>query len=45
MIGGIVTSTVIELIVFPAVFYLWRARGIKALKAENSTGPAKGNSH
>jgi Cu(I)/Ag(I) efflux system membrane protein CusA/SilA len=30
MIGGIVTSTVIELIVFPAVFYLWRSRKIKA---------------
>jgi Cu(I)/Ag(I) efflux system membrane protein CusA/SilA len=34
MIGGIVTSTVIELIVFPAVFYLWRSRKIKAEEAE-----------
>ncbi len=29
MIGGIVTSAVMELIVYPAVFYLWRSRQIK----------------
>ena len=26
MIGGIVTSTIMELLVYPAIYYLWRAR-------------------
>ena len=26
MIGGVVTSTVMELAVYPAIFYLWRSR-------------------
>lgn len=26
MVGGIVTSTVMELVVFPAIFFLWRSR-------------------
>ena len=26
MIGGVVTSTIMELIVYPAIFYIWRAR-------------------
>jgi Cu(I)/Ag(I) efflux system membrane protein CusA/SilA len=30
MIGGIVTSTVMELVVFPAIYFLWRSRQIKA---------------
>src|SRR6266581_2302876 len=29
MIGGIVTSTIMELVVFPAIFFLWRLRRIK----------------
>jgi Cu(I)/Ag(I) efflux system membrane protein CusA/SilA len=29
MIGGIITSTVMELIVFPAIFFLWRSRRIQ----------------
>ncbi len=28
MIGGVVTSTLMELLVYPAVFYVWRARRI-----------------
>jgi Cu(I)/Ag(I) efflux system membrane protein CusA/SilA len=28
MIGGVVTSTMMELAVYPAIFYLWRARSI-----------------
>jgi Cu(I)/Ag(I) efflux system membrane protein CusA/SilA len=28
MVGGVVTSVVMELIVYPAVFYLWRARSL-----------------
>jgi copper/silver efflux system protein len=30
MIGGIVTSTVMELLVFPAIYFLWRSRQLKA---------------
>jgi Cu(I)/Ag(I) efflux system membrane protein CusA/SilA len=30
MIGGVVTSTVMELIVYPAIFYVWRSRRLKA---------------
>jgi Cu(I)/Ag(I) efflux system membrane protein CusA/SilA len=26
MIGGVVTSTMMELAVYPAIFYLWRSR-------------------
>jgi Cu(I)/Ag(I) efflux system membrane protein CusA/SilA len=26
MIGGVVTSTLMELLVYPAIFYLWRSR-------------------
>jgi Cu(I)/Ag(I) efflux system membrane protein CusA/SilA len=28
MIGGVVTSTVMELVVYPAIFYIWRSRGL-----------------
>jgi len=28
MIGGVITSTIMELAVYPAIFYLWRARAI-----------------
>jgi Cu(I)/Ag(I) efflux system membrane protein CusA/SilA len=26
MIGGVVTSTLMELLVYPAIFFLWRSR-------------------
>jgi Cu(I)/Ag(I) efflux system membrane protein CusA/SilA len=29
MIGGVITSTMMELLVYPAIFYFWRARGLK----------------
>ena len=28
MIGGVITSTLMELLVYPAIFYIWRARGL-----------------
>jgi len=31
MVGGVVTSTVMELTVYPAIFYLWRSRRLKEL--------------
>ena len=36
MVGGIVTSTILELIVFPAIYYLWRSR---AIRRENQPPP------
>ena len=36
MIGGIVTSTVMGLVVFPAIYFLWRSRQLKAeLRSES----------
>jgi Cu(I)/Ag(I) efflux system membrane protein CusA/SilA len=29
MIGGVITSTAMELMVYPVIFYVWRARGLK----------------
>ena len=29
MIGGVVTSTIMELLVYPAIYYFWRQRGLK----------------
>ena len=30
MVGGVVTSTLMELLVYPAIFYLWRSRALRA---------------
>ena len=38
MVGGVVTSTIMELAVFPAIYYLWRSR---ALKKASVTSPLK----
>jgi Cu(I)/Ag(I) efflux system membrane protein CusA/SilA len=37
MIGGVITSTVMELLVYPAIFFLWRSRALKSVPA---TAPA-----
>jgi copper/silver efflux system protein len=29
MIGGVVTSTIMELIAYPAIFYIWRSRALR----------------
>jgi Cu(I)/Ag(I) efflux system membrane protein CusA/SilA len=29
MVGGVMTSTLMELLVYPAIFYIWRAKGEK----------------
>jgi Cu/Ag efflux pump CusA len=29
MVGGVMTSTLMELLVFPAIFYLWHARAMQ----------------
>ncbi len=42
MIGGIVTSTLMGLVVFPAIYFLWRSRQLKAQprSEERPTEPA-----
>jgi Cu(I)/Ag(I) efflux system membrane protein CusA/SilA len=30
MIGGVVTSTIMELLLFPAIFYVWRSRALRS---------------
>jgi len=34
MVGGLITSTVLTLIVIPAIYYLWRGRGLKGMDSE-----------
>ena len=34
MVGGVVTSTLMELLVYPAIFFLWRSRGLKPAEPE-----------
>jgi Cu(I)/Ag(I) efflux system membrane protein CusA/SilA len=34
MVGGVVTSVVMELLVYPAIFYLWRSRGLESATGE-----------
>jgi Cu(I)/Ag(I) efflux system membrane protein CusA/SilA len=29
MVGGVITSTLMELLVYPAIFYLWRSRALR----------------
>jgi Cu(I)/Ag(I) efflux system membrane protein CusA/SilA len=29
MVGGVVTSTILELIIYPAIYMLWRERGFR----------------
>jgi len=31
MVGGVITSTIMELVVYPAIFYIWRRRNIAPL--------------
>ena len=33
MVGGVITSTVMELVAYPAIFFLWRSRALKGLPA------------
>jgi Cu(I)/Ag(I) efflux system membrane protein CusA/SilA len=38
MVGGVVTSTLMELLVYPAIFFLWRSRSLKPVDLEKSAG-------
>ncbi|MBE0502520.1 MAG: efflux RND transporter permease subunit [Desulfuromonadales bacterium] len=37
MVGGVVTSGIMELLVYPVIFYLWRGRSLK--KSQEPTAP------
>jgi copper/silver efflux system protein len=36
-VGGVMTSTLMELLVYPAIYYLWRSRAIKRQKYDTRT--------
>ena len=36
MIGGVITSTVMELLVYPAIFYIWRGRSLRTVGTNSS---------
>ena len=36
MVGGVITSTIMELSVYPAIFYIWRSRQIRGTNASDS---------
>jgi Cu(I)/Ag(I) efflux system membrane protein CusA/SilA len=38
MVGGVVTSTLMELLVYPAIFFLWRSRSLKPAEPEKFGG-------
>jgi Cu(I)/Ag(I) efflux system membrane protein CusA/SilA len=42
MVGGIVTSTIMELLVVPAIYFIWRFRGLRDSVADhlNAAAPA-----
>jgi Cu(I)/Ag(I) efflux system membrane protein CusA/SilA len=42
MVGGIITSTIMELLVFPAIYFIWRSRQLKGLASHqlNTSGIA-----
>ncbi len=33
MVGGVITSTLMELLVYPAILFIWRSRSLKKLSA------------
>jgi Cu(I)/Ag(I) efflux system membrane protein CusA/SilA len=39
MIGGVVTSTIMELLVYPAIFFLWRSQSLKAAPVGRNAPP------
>ncbi len=39
MVGGVITSTLMELLVYPAIFFLWRSRSIKPVAAPDVVTP------
>jgi Cu(I)/Ag(I) efflux system membrane protein CusA/SilA len=40
MVGGVVTSTMMELLVYPAIYYIWRSHSLKAAPSSEAALPA-----
>jgi len=38
MVGGVITSTILELIIYPAIYMLWKGREIRKVEAARSYG-------
>jgi len=38
MVGGVVTSTILELIIYPAIYMIWRGREVRKTEAASSYG-------
>jgi Cu(I)/Ag(I) efflux system membrane protein CusA/SilA len=38
MVGGVITSTIMELAVYPAIYFLWRSRGLKPKSSVRNDG-------
>jgi Cu(I)/Ag(I) efflux system membrane protein CusA/SilA len=38
MVGGVVTSTILELIIYPAIYMLWKGQEIRKVDAARSYG-------
>jgi Cu(I)/Ag(I) efflux system membrane protein CusA/SilA len=38
MVGGVVTSTILELIIYPVIYMLWKGREIRKIEAARSYG-------
>lgn len=36
MVGGVFTSTIMELLVYPAIYFLWRSRSLKRLQSNGT---------
>ncbi|MBL4844643.1 MAG: efflux RND transporter permease subunit [Planctomycetes bacterium] len=43
MIGGVMTSTVMELLVYPAIYYIWRGRPLRGHSNDPGLGAASGH--
>jgi Cu(I)/Ag(I) efflux system membrane protein CusA/SilA len=44
MVGGMVTSTILTLVVIPALYYLWRRRGLEKVANDELFDPRSGSS-
>ena len=39
MVGGVITSTIMELAVYPAIYFLWRSRELKPVVSKSEALP------
>jgi len=41
MVGGVITATLMALLIYPAAFYLWRSRGLAAYSKDTANSTEK----